>query len=303
VKYQNKVSLFILGAAKCGTTTLHHYLNRQPSILMSNPKEPLFFEAEYERGGEYYLEKYYGNRSNEIILGEARHRNLYLPFVAPRIEEYAPNDVKFIVILRNPVDRAYSHWLHWSSRGVEKRDFTQAIEENILMLEKGIIQEIINDPVKYKKTLDEKTGNSTVPSYVDSGYYGIQVNRYQKIFGKNKLLVVLLEELIQKPSLIEKKLGEFLGLDMTGNIEGQVKNEAITYVGHKAISILRSIPGKNYIPANIRQKVFHRLIKHYSIGKEVPDSVSRTKDDLKSHYKKYNEELEKIIGKDIDIWN
>lgn len=140
-----KVNLFVLGAAKCGTTTLHHYLNQHPSILMAHPKEPLFFEAEYECGNDFYHEKYFATWDGQPIQGEARHRNLYLPFVVPRIKAYAPDDAKFLVILRNPVDRAYSHWWHNYSWGDEKKSFEEAIEDNLERLEKGHLFETEQD--------------------------------------------------------------------------------------------------------------------------------------------------------------
>ena len=93
---------FVLGAAKCGTTSLYYYLNQHPDILMSTPKETLFFEKEYHKGVEYFLNKHFPNYKGEAFLGEGRHRNLYLPYVPERIAA-SYSDAKLIVILRKGV--------------------------------------------------------------------------------------------------------------------------------------------------------------------------------------------------------
>jgi hypothetical protein len=88
---QRLPSFFILGAAKCGTTSLHGYFGQHPEICVSEPKEPLYFESEYERGVSYYFNRYFGHWSGEPIVGDARHRNLYLPYVPDRIFRYNPS--------------------------------------------------------------------------------------------------------------------------------------------------------------------------------------------------------------------
>ncbi len=78
-------SFFVLGAAKCGTTSLHDYLAQHSDICMSSPKEPFYFEAEQLRGAGWYRSRYFAHWRGEPIVGESRHRNLYLPWVPERI--------------------------------------------------------------------------------------------------------------------------------------------------------------------------------------------------------------------------
>lgn len=77
---------------------------------MSRPKEPFFFEAEHEQGVQFYSRKYFSTWSGQRIVGESRHRNLYLPFVPSRIHRFN-RDAKLLVVLRDPVERAISHCL------------------------------------------------------------------------------------------------------------------------------------------------------------------------------------------------
>src|SRR5204862_1223537 len=108
-------SFFVVGAAKSGTTSLHVYLDQHPDIFMSKPKEPFFFEAEYDRGPEYYYRRYFGGWNGQREVGESRHRNLYFPYIPARIHSYNPN-ARIIAVLRNPAERAISHWWHWYAR-------------------------------------------------------------------------------------------------------------------------------------------------------------------------------------------
>ena len=130
-------NFFILGAARSGTTSLYQYLARHPDVLMSTPKEPVFFEAEYENGLAYYRDRYFKGWNGEPALGEARPANLLLSYVAPRIRESFP-DAKLVAILRNPVDRAYSHWWVKYCDGIEKRAFVAAVEENLARIASGV---------------------------------------------------------------------------------------------------------------------------------------------------------------------
>jgi hypothetical protein len=81
VECSSRIPTFLLlGAAKCGTTSLAYYLSQHPDVCFSDPKEPIFFEAEYEKGLDHYWQKYFQAWSGERAIGEGRPWNLYLPF-------------------------------------------------------------------------------------------------------------------------------------------------------------------------------------------------------------------------------
>ncbi len=123
-------SFFVVGAAKSGTTSLHVYLDQHPDIFMSKPKEPFFFEAEYDRGPEYYYRRYFGGWDGQREVGESRHRNLYFPYIPARIHQYNP-EALILAILRNPAERAISHWWHWYARGKEDLGLFDALQADL----------------------------------------------------------------------------------------------------------------------------------------------------------------------------
>src|SRR5438132_2136896 len=130
-------NLFLLGAAKCATTSVHAALARHPEICMSNPKEPYFFECQFARGVEFYLETYYSSWAGEAVVGEARHRNLYLPYVPERIWQ-VNSKARLLVLVRNPIDRAHSNWWNNFRRGIEPLGFDAALREDLARIRAGL---------------------------------------------------------------------------------------------------------------------------------------------------------------------
>ena len=107
-------NFLIIGAPKCGTTALYYALKRHPQIHLSTPKEPFFFEEEFDRGTEYYWRTYFADGwQGQPLVGEARNAHLFVPYVTRRIYETVPH-ARLIASLRNPVERAFSHW--WMMR-------------------------------------------------------------------------------------------------------------------------------------------------------------------------------------------
>jgi hypothetical protein len=136
----HKPNFLILGAARCGTNTIYHFLSRHPDVLMSTPKEPFFFEAEYERGLEYYWKTYLDWRGQRAV-GEARPANLFLPYVPLRVRDSIP-EARLVAILRNPAQRAFSHWWMKRSRGLEDLSFEAAIDDNLARLESAALSTV-----------------------------------------------------------------------------------------------------------------------------------------------------------------
>jgi hypothetical protein len=260
---QFQPSLFVLGAAKCGTTALHHYLGQHPDIFMSDPKEPFYFEAEYDRGTAFYFNRYFSKWAGERIVGEARHRNLYLPYVPERIRRYNP-DAKLVAILRNPIERAVSHWWHWYSRAQETLPLRQALDADEERICSGVGFRNAEEIQAYSNNLDPY-GQGIYRTYLDSGYYCEQLERYAGAFGKDRLLVILYEDFVSKPREVMASLFAFL--DCSDIAEKLVPGQ-----------INESAPG---------------MLDH--LNEEV-------KSWLLEHYRPHNQRLESFLGKDLPAW-
>lgn len=219
-------NLFILGAAKCATTTLHAYLDRIDGVCMSHPKEPVFFESEFDLGLAYYQRRYFPHWRGEAIIGEARQRNLYLPFVPERIHQINPR-ARLIVMLRNPVDRTYAHWWHRYARGYEMLDFEAAIKADLERIAAGYRYETAHEQRVHQLTLDA-VNTGIYRTYVDGSYYDDQIARYQSLFSPAQLLIVLSDDLRQRPFEVLREVEAFIGTDFftEANFEILRENEA-----------------------------------------------------------------------------
>jgi len=300
--------LFIIGAEKCGTTSLYRYLDNHNEIQLSIPKEPIFFEAEYNKGIKYYLETYYDatNLKNKILV-DARHRNLFLPYVPSRIRKTVKNP-KFIVLLREPVERAISHW---TSRYISKQEhleFKDAIEEDLLRIEAGLNFGENNSDIIWKnnlKSTDSKKGgfyNIFFRTYVDTGFYYEQLKRYYDIFGKENIKVYFSKELEQKPKEVMKDIFEFLKIeDKSDHINYQKYNKS----ADKQL-IKKKSKSFNYLYKLIKKIIPNDIIINskrilYKIKFNNNKLDKATIDNLRLIYQKENEKLNILIDREI-IW-
>ncbi len=294
-----KPDFFVLGAAKAGTTSLYYYLNQHPDVYMSEPKEPFFFEAEYDKGLGYYWSKYFAGWHGEKAIGEARHRNLYLPYVASRIKESIPN-AKLIVILRNPTDRAYSHWWHWYSNNEEPLPFENAIYEDLKRIEKGITFEGEEGTRLWCRHFDFKTGKNEFRTYLDSGYYAQQLRRYLALFPESQIKIVFLEDLHHDPQRIVSELWGFLGVNPNYTLKDLTPQSISNTMAMKiARTVAKSTKVHKIIPKQARKKMLMCLA---NIGKR-PEMNKITRLWLIDHYYQHNRELEKLVGRDLSHWD
>jgi len=289
----------ILGAAKCGTTSLSKFLSQHPDICMSDPKEPLFFEAQFELGAEFYSDTYFAHCRSERERGDARHRNLYLPFVLPRIQSLAP-DSKFLVIVRHPIDRAYSHWWHWYSRGVEESSFEAVIERNFHRLAHGPYFDTDADAELYRRTLDFKTGYSRYEPYVDHGYYAEQISRYQTAFGVDRVKILFFEDFSTNPQNVLNEVFTFLGVPHVVIKDTEARNIGLSKQGEMMIRWMRALPGKNTVSPSLRLRVRNFIATRTSPLKPQVSPEIRTL--LVQHFEPHTLQLERMTGRVLSNW-
>jgi Sulfotransferase domain len=184
-------NLFIVGAARAGTTSLYHYLGQHPEIYMSPLKEPDFFSpganprrwVEKAYTEDAYLALFRG-AGPEKLLGEASTSYLWFPTAAEAIHARVPL-AKILIVLREPIERAYSHYLMDVSDGVEDRGFYEVIRDS---------------------------ARDGVPSYADFGLYCEQVKRYLDLFA-GQVLVVFFDQLFADVRPWLRRMFEFLAVD------------------------------------------------------------------------------------------
>jgi hypothetical protein len=172
----------IIGAMKAATSTLQRQLVAQPGIFMTDPKEPNFFsdDQEFEKGIEWYSHSYAGSKEGDIR-GEASTHYTKLPTyprTVTRLETHVPNPV-FIYLMRHPVDRLVSHYIHEWSTGRFQCDIATAVERH--------------------------------SELIDYGLYAMQLQAYHQVFGQHSVLPVFFDRLLVRPQEELEKVCRFIG--------------------------------------------------------------------------------------------
>ena len=302
-------NFLIIGAAKSGTTSLYYYINDHPDIFMSEVKETNFFLADdktataeagldgrtREISSVNNLADYsalFAAAVTEKARGEASPKYLYYPGTAGRIKAVIP-DATIIAVLRHPVDRAYSAFLHQVREGQEEyTDFAAALSAEPGRIERGVDS-------KYH--------------YRNRGFYYKQLSPYYDAFGAENIQVYLYEEFRDPLNMLRHLFG-VLGVDPSftpdisaqHNMSGVPKSKFL----HGVYGFLKSNDrnavkelGKRLLPETLRHSLKGRVLRNLqkkNLAK--PPLLPETRADLLQGYRKDVSELQSLIGRDLSHW-
>ncbi|MEA2550653.1 MAG: hypothetical protein QOE25_422 [Actinomycetota bacterium] len=197
----------LIGGQRCGTTALFHQLRRHPAVGDPLRKEIHFFDANFERGERWYRAHFPSPEemaeSNERITGEASPSYLFHPDVPARVHQVLP-DARFVVLLRDPVIRAWSQW-----------SLARSLHSEALSFEAAVAAE----PERLARALERKDADPNDRgaeyrrvSYLARGDYAPQLRRWFDIVGRHRVLVLISEEFFADPSREFRKMEAFLDL-------------------------------------------------------------------------------------------
>ena len=198
----------VIGVGRGGTTTLHHNLSKNPSLFSASYDETGFFDENFHLGLNWYRSlfptKFTKNKiiknSNNFLSYEVTPSYIRKPWTARRIKKILPN-VKLIAILRNPVDRTYSHYNMSVNEGNNKNSFQNIMDKNFKELEKLS---------SYDKTSDEYFKNFVEHSHLARGLYAEQLKTWFNIFDKKQIHITSTENLSSNPQQTFSKIFNFL---------------------------------------------------------------------------------------------
>jgi hypothetical protein len=195
----------ILGAQKAGTTALYAYLRWHPQISGPSFKEVSFFDRHYARGERWYRAHLPVRRSG--VVGEASPSYLFHPLAAERVARMLPN-ARLIVLLRNPVDRAFSHYQHEVALGREELSFEDALAQEDERM-RGELDRMLRDPTYFSHAWWNYT-------YAARGRYAEQLERWFAAFPREQLLVLLTDDLAADTASTYRRVLEFLEVEPRG---------------------------------------------------------------------------------------
>jgi hypothetical protein len=264
----------IVGASRCGTTWMAKNLKLHPDIFMPSTKELHFFDKNFEKGWDYYA-NYFPTEicKHYKAVGEATPAYLYYVPEVPKLIKSRMPDVKIIVSLRNPIDRAYSHYWNLVAAAPEGH---------------------INSKLTFEQKLD------FTPRLVDEGFYDVRLCAYYDLFPQENILVVIFEEVARDPVKHFRRLYHFLGVDanLVPPLGGVRINSASSKLGRsKAL--------------DLAYKTFYKIIRIPALSRRIdsmnakalPQMSPSTRAELRQKYTPTITNLEKLLDRDLTIWN
>ena len=290
-------NLFLIGAAKAGTTALYDYLAQHPQVFLSQVKEPMFFSRDeyYARGLDWYEEFYFRGAENYPVRAEATPHYLYWSEkVAPRIKEvYAERPVKFVVSFRDPVSRAYSWYWNMVREGREELEFEEALRVEEYRLEQ-------NRNELYQL-------GSMVYGYSAGSRYASLLEPYLELFSAEDFFFVFQDDLKSRLHETCANIFEFLGIESSIQISSSNSNPAAmprSRLLHKTLRQRSPLKEffKPFMPGGVRRRLKSRMLQ--ANLKETPYAPldPQLANELRSSYRTEIEKLEKISGRELSSW-
>tara|TARA_B100000513_G_scaffold44679_1_gene16900 strand:+ start:1272 stop:2162 length:891 start_codon:yes stop_codon:yes gene_type:complete len=291
-------NLFCIGCPKSGTTTLFKILCQHSQIHTPKFKEPFFFNnSNYQNGIDWYANTYYDDIKNEKWILDFTPSYLYSDEALFRINEYSKGkDLKFIVMLRNPVERAYSHYLHTLRDGLEDLDFNDAIQaesERLLNYENNLLSQL-----KY--------------SYIYQSLYHKHLSKYFESFGRNNFFVINYDS-----QLLDKSEFKLMISDLQNFLEIKIENLNIEIKENSAsesrFKILQTLVNSNGLHKRLARLLFKSKINRQILINKFRklNEKKMVKKDLEAEFKKnlYDKyfhtdvlKLESLLEKKLN-WN
>jgi hypothetical protein len=264
---------FIIGAMKAGTTSLYKYLAGHPQLYASPRKEPrVFRDARTPDVMRREFLSLFKGRSNEEWCFEASTAYTKCPVfsgVPERIASVVP-DARFVYLVRNPVERAWSQYVHNLAHGRETRSFSQAVAE--------------------------------LPHYRDISRYGMQLNEFLAVFPRERVLVQVFEEMVKEPAATVRAVCEFLGVDAsytppTGEVAFNVSSEKRRASG--GLRLVQTLRADERIPWRLRHWLRER-------GQVLPSKADVMTPDLRASLveslRPDTEAFFDLLGRRVTAW-
>jgi hypothetical protein len=203
-----RLDFILAGAQKSGTTALHYFLSKHPDICMGDQQEMHFFDNDrlFISNLDYgQLHKHYPPIAPSSITGDCTPSYLYHRAAAERIWNYNPK-IKLLILLRNPVDRAFAHWNMQRYRGREPLDFFDAIREEQMRIAGA-------PPTEARRF-----------AYVERGFYGRQLQRLFKFFPREQVKAVKFEDFKANQREVLASIFSFLGCKPLRSLRNKDRN-------------------------------------------------------------------------------
>jgi Sulfotransferase domain len=286
-------NFLVLGAMKAGTTAVFYSLRQHPEIYVSSVKEPHFFSyLGVERPPRSHhvtcledYEKLFDGAGEALAIGECSPSYISHPQAAERIRNVVP-DARLVAILRDPADRAFSHYQHRLQIGREQHpDFLKAIEDY--------------------ETTGAETGMAW-STYLECGFYGRHVRRFRALFDDEQLHWILYDDLQREAGEVLRRLFGFLGVDpgFEPRLQwywrsGQPRSRRLFDLINQPPAVLSEV-ARRMLPEELRIR-FKAALHNRNLVRTEPMSPEQRRH-LIDVYRDDILELQDILHRDLSVW-
>lgn len=281
----------LIGAQKAGTTSLYNWLGQHPDVLAPEGMKDFDYfcnEKIFQRGLKWFSKNYRTHKDEKVILSGHVSYLYFSKISSKRLFEFNPN-LKLIVVLRNPIDRAYS--AYWDAKKVAR--------EKCVTFEEAINEE----PKRLNGTYQERMALT----YLAHGLYSEQLKDFLTVFPANQIFVLLFEDLVKKPKESIASIFKYLNIKNSfvptikkKNSSGIPRSVFLQRILQKARmpELLKGIiPGEKYY--NLKTK----LIREWNVKKiDYPQMDDNTKRKLNEYFKEEINSLENLLKIDLAHW-
>lgn len=287
-------SFFVVGAQKAGTTSLHTWLSQQPDICLPKNKETHFFTYKeyFKRGIEWYLKQF--DISHEVqIKGEICPDYMYFPEAAERIKQACAGKLKIIIIFRQPIDRAYSHYLMTQRAGYEDLTFFDALNN------------------EKQRLLDNGDFSFIHHSYMARAEYAKQIRNFTNILPEAEYLYLKFDDLVNESAIgLETyiQICEFIGIHSSPiQVNRNLRQNSASKP--KSIWVRDALYHKNmikkvvglFLPYDVKVRLALCIDRLNQTEIKSHDEFEVPRDILLSAKKEINE-LQVLTGLDLSDW-
>lgn len=263
-----------IGPGKSGTTWLYRVLGAHPEVCVSSAKETLFFETEYHRGEDWYA-RFFARCDHARAVGEVSNTYVFSPRAAERIHDFEPS-MRIVSSLRDPIDRAFSHYLFMRRNDRVRGSFEEVIERHR-------------------------------PDLVTRGLYGRHLTPWVELFPRERILFLLFDDLATDPSGLASRLFEFLGVDPDFEPEvaaeralaaSRPRSRLVARAVNEAAAVVRRMGFPDLVTRMKESSVPRLLYGSFEDG-EKPRIDPATRDRLKEYYRSDLERASELVGVDL----
>jgi hypothetical protein len=286
---------FLIGAPKCGTTSLAQYLTQHPRVFFSDPKEPEFFNVDFEDAmrhaitGDDYRSCFRGATPEHSCVGEGSVWYLHSTEAVPRILEFNP-DAKFIVMIRNPVDMVYS--LHSELLFTDDEDEADFHEAWRLQEER-----------RERRHLPRGCRDPQVLQYGEVGKLGSHLERLYERVSKDRVHVIVFDDFKENPDRVFQSVLSFLDVPPMSLPSYEVVNSSKVVASKTIRRVLKDGARlKRALGWRSSLGVGHRLVVRNSKAQRRPKLDPAFRTELCDYFRDDVTRISKLMGRDLTSW-